>query len=69
MCNNNKYIKPSLQYIVAATFPQRWGKVVKTLAHQVAATFSRKLQECCHNLAAKRCKKTCPQLYGNIHSM
>ena len=36
--------------MVAATFPQRWGEVVKTLAHQVCSKYyrnvSRMLPQC-----------------------
>ena len=27
-----------------------------------------KFQECCHKVASKRCKKTSPQHYDNIHT-
>ena len=51
--------------MVAATFPQHWGKVIKTLAHKVKH-IPGKFHERCHNVAAKHCKKTYPQHYGNI---
>ena len=53
--------------MVAATFPQRWGKVVKSWQIKLLQYIPGKFQERCHNVAAKRCKKISPQHYGNIH--